>query len=177
VKLTRRSRPARTRVLDRDGIDPVVWALFRNAVDAAHDADGRRCAELIFESTDEPSDFLKLFTYGYCALRHALKSTLGDSPTSDQVAALVAGVDTSFLSPVEEQVGSDLVLRAVRIAFDLEPMPADAEQGAVLALAVVAALGSLLKFPLAEITNRRADVAADIRLLAPANQYTRDLLK
>ena len=42
------------------------------------------------------------------------------------------------------------MLRAVRVAFELEPFPTDPEQLAVFALAVVVALGSLLKFPLAE---------------------------
>ena len=69
------------------------------------------------------------------------------------------------------------MLRAVRVAFELEPFPTDPEQLAVFALAVVVALGSLLKFPLADITNRRAEFAADERALAPANKYTQALLR
>jgi len=151
--------------------------MFRDAVDAAHRRDAHRCAEVLFEATDEPSDFRKVFVYGFFTLRHALESALGDTPTSDQVATLVAAADTDFLRPVEEEYGDGLVLRAVRAAFELEPPPTDPELAPAFALAVVAALGSLLKFPLADITNRRAEVAADVRTLAPANKYTQDLLK
>lgn len=151
--------------------------MFRDAVDAAHRRDAHRCAEVLSEATDEPSDFRKVFVYGFFTLRHVLEPALGSTPTSDQVATLVATADTDFLRPVEEEYGDGLVLRAVRAAFELEPPPTDPVLAPAFALAVVAALVSLLKFPLADITNRRAEVAVDVRDLGARQQVHQDLLK
>lgn len=172
LRLVGRSRGNRSGSLDRDGIDSRAWAELRSLVEAVHSQDVEKFESIWLPYADAPSnEHAKVGVYAMAALRLVLVAALGEAPVEAAIAEYVGRATLGHFERINEGSGVDVVLLAATCVTGASKIPDDPERVGYMMVGAIIALGVLLPYPAADLNNRRAEVAHDLRLLPSDTPY------
>jgi hypothetical protein len=150
---------------DSDGIDPIAWAMLRESVQASQQGSDAGVVDLLSKLVVDPELLPRVLIYAMGILGQIVTQKVGADPDREAVKGLFSGIESTGLTRLREEHGVDPIDSLIGVLVEGVLPSRDAIGVMITTIAIIVALGQLMPYPMAELTNRRAQLVHDLPML------------